>query len=101
MPAPGDATVVLRYMEDADVAADLLGDAVETAEAQGKKKATAKHVKAAEPKKPAPHEELTNLRQELKALVAEAETREGKESGKVAIVFNPEQYDRFRALLGI
>lgn len=99
------ATLALKALKDskgdADVAADLLGDAVETAEAQGKKKATAKHVKAAEPKKPAPHEELTNLRQELKALVAEAETREGKESGKVAIVFNPEQYDRFRALLGI
>ncbi len=94
------ATLALKTLKDskgdADTAADLLGDAVETAEAQGKKKATAKHVKAADPapKKP-------SLREELKALVGEAETREGKESGKTAVIFSAEQYDRFRVLLGI
>lgn len=92
------ATLALKALKDSkgdgEAAADLLGGAVDAAEAQGKKRATAKHVKAAEPKKP-------SLRDELKALVAEAETREGKDSGKVAIVFDSEQYDRFRVLLGI
>lgn len=91
------ATLALKALKDskgdADTAADLLGDAVDAAEAQGKTRATAKHVKVSEPKKP-------SLREELKTLVGEAETKEARE-GRTAVIFTPEQYDRFRVLLGI
>ncbi|PZR89751.1 MAG: hypothetical protein DI537_20320 [Stutzerimonas stutzeri] len=92
------ATLAMQTLKetkgDTDAAADLLGDAVESAEKEGKTKATAKHVKAAAPKK-------LSLREELQALLKAVETKEVRDGAATALVFSPEQYDRLRVLVGI
>ncbi len=98
------ATLALQTLKDTkgdvDTAADILGDAVDTAEKAGKKRATAKHVKAADPKPDEPKK--PSLKEELKALIEKVEVRQGvKETNRIALIFDQEQYDQFRVLLGI
>jgi len=90
------ATLAIQTLKqnkgDVKAASDALSDAVSTAEAEGKSRATAKHMAKEKP---------ASLRDQLKAFMADVETRENKETGKVGLIMTADQYDRFRVLVGI
>lgn len=85
---------------DVEKTATDLNQAVETAKAAGKTRATAKHVGERKEKPPKPEKE-PSLREKLVALLKDVEIREGKESGNTGLIFNQDQYDQFRVLLGL
>ncbi|TPI86393.1 hypothetical protein [Mesorhizobium sp. B2-8-9] len=77
---------------DAAEATSKLTQAVETARAEGKTRATAKHMGG---------EKKSSLKQQLQALFGAAEIREAKDnSGRYVVVLVPDAYAELRTLVG-
>lgn len=90
------ATLALSALKqnagDATAAAENLTQAVSTAVAQGKTRATAKHMVA---------DKQPSLKAQLKALFGAAEIRDARDnSGRIVVVLEPDAYASMRSLVG-
>lgn len=91
------ATLAVKTLKknkgDAGKTAADLGEAVETAKAAGKTRATAKHMNT---------EKAPSLKVQLKAVVERSEMREAKDSsGRYVLIMTPDDYATVRSLLGL
>lgn len=88
------ATLAMKALKanrgDSDKAAADLNEAVETAKAQGKTRATAKHMT----------EKAPSLKSQLKTFFDSVEIKHGEKSGNYGIILNPDQYAQLRTLIG-
>lgn len=92
------ATLAIQTLKankgDAEKSAADLTQAVETARAAGKAHATAKHMGEHKTKPP-------SLAEQLRTFHGEIEIRQGATSGNVGLIMTVEQYERFKALIGL
>ena len=90
------ATLAIETIKTEGVQAGaVLADAVKTAEAQGKTRATKKHVGRTEGTDKAP-----NKADRLRALLGKETTWSSNDSGGYTLAFDADQYAEFRSLIG-